>query len=448
MYRYMEIASHVEEGILRDKLKAGDQVPSVRSLCRTYQCHQSTAVKALNYLKDKGLLYSKPQSGYYVAGGPAREVQDSPTIDFKSASPDPRFFPYEAYQICLNQAIEQKRSRLFAYGDAEGYEPLKRAISSLVTQDFIFADPSRIVLTAGIQQSLTILTQMDLPGAGRKILIEQPSYHCYIAYLKLNHMDVITIDRTWAGIDLQELEAIFKTGEVKFFYTMARVHNILGTPYSKSQKEQILALAKAYGVYIVEDDYMGDYVVDKTNDPLVTYDTEASHVIYLRSFSKSIFPGLRVGFAILPKNLVKPFAQVQYYRDMGTSLLSQVSLDLFLRNKMYERHIGRMTRLYGERASILRSSLEARGIHNPDPASRGQAIIHTAVKVDRAISQKRLMTEKIQVEDLAAYFYEIRESNNHLLMLNVSNVDKSKIQGGINRLFDVIEGKKEESDYS
>ena len=439
MYKYIEIANALETLFKEMNFKPGQRVPSVRDLCKTYNCHQSTAVKALNYLKEQNIVYSIPQSGYYITGRLDSNDETPEEFDFKSASPDSRFFPYMEYQKCVNLAIEKNKSDLFEYGNLNGYVPLKVSISKLLTKDYIFTQIDNIVITSGIQQCLSILTELDFNNERKKVLVEQPTYHCYIDYLKLNGFDVELIDRTFEGLDLVKLEEFFKKGEIKFFYTLARVHNPLGTKLSQREKKKIIELAYRYNVYIVEDDYMADYITDKTNDPLFTYDLKGTHAIYLRSFSKSIFPGLRVGFAVLPKTLVDTFSEKKYYQDMGTSLLSQASLDVYLRNKMYNRHMYKMIKLYKNRAELLRSILTDLNVQGSFRSQSDASIIHTCLDVKKYVSLKKLNQSGIKIADIRKHYYTWNKDHYTYLPLNVSNVSNDRIDTGIRKLLKRIE---------
>jgi len=439
MYRYIEIAEEIEESYVIQKLKPGDRVDSVRDLCRTYKCHQSTATKALNYLKEKGFLYSIPQSGFYIAGGVDNESINNQFVDFKSSSPDARLFPYKDYQKCVNQAIEKNRSNLFEYSDMKGYEPLKKAIVKLVTDDFIFTDVDSIVVTTGIQQGLSILSEMHISNKKNKILIEQPSYHRFIEYLKLNSFDVVTVERTFEGIDLIEIERLFSEGEIKFFYTMPRVHNPLGTGLSKYEKEKLIQLAYKYDVLIIEDDYMADYITNNSNDPLISYDVKKTHVIYLRSFSKIIFPGLRVGFAILPKHLVRQVTEIKFYRDMGTSLLAQASLEIYLSNKMYDRQVAKMRKLYEKRAQRMFSVLKSHSINGGYLNSYNTPIIHTCINTGKRYSIRKLEQAGIKLADIKNYYYMWPNEPNKYMLINVSNVDENSIGDGFQRLLAALD---------
>jgi DNA-binding transcriptional MocR family regulator len=434
MYRYFEIAERIEHDIKEKSLKAGTKAPSVRKLCDTYNCHQTTAIKALNLLKEKGILYSIPQSGFYVIDKEDNHVVSRKIVDFKSSSPDPELFPYKDYQKCINIAIEKNRSELFEYSNKEGYIPLRKAIAKLVTNDYIFVDYKNVVITTGIQQGLSLISEMELPNDGNKILIEQPTYHSYVEYLKNNSIDVITINRTHDGLDFKALETAFSSGTVKLFYTMPRIHNPLGTGLRKAEKEKLIELAYKYDVFIVEDDYMGDYIIDKTNDPLITYDTKQTHVIYLRSFSKIISPGLRVGFAILPDSIRDEFSKNKYLRDLGTSLLEQASLEIYLKNKMYEKHVNRMRMLYAKRADILSKALGDIYLKDNNSSPLGTGNVHLCIELNQKYSIEALERVNIKVANIHVYYYKKELENKYYLPINVSNVEEEQITAGILKL--------------
>ena len=264
-------------------------------------------IRAYTELEKRHAIYSVSQSGYYVVqkDGDSNNM-DKSLIDFASASPDVNVFPYLDFQHCLNKAIDTYKYELFTYGDPQGMEKLRRTLVSHLAGAQVFTSAERIMITAGAQQALEILTKMPFPGGKSVILVEQPSYNNYLRLLESEGVPVIGITRTAAGIDLQALEEQFRSGHIKFFYTMSRYHNPLGNSYSAEQRKAIANLAAKYDVYIVEDDYMADLGEERGYDPIYAYN-RTSHVVYLKSFSKIIFPGLRLGAVVLPERLLDTF---------------------------------------------------------------------------------------------------------------------------------------------
>ena len=152
-----------------------------------------------------------------------------------------------------------RENYLFNYYDnQEGLEDLRQSIHKLLFDQALYCKADQLVLTSGTQQALFILSQISFPSQAKEILVEQPTYHRMNRLLIAQGLDYQTIERGIDGIDLEELEGHFKTGKIKFFYTIPRFHYPLGHSYSEQDKRAILDLAAKYGVYIVEDDYLGD----------------------------------------------------------------------------------------------------------------------------------------------------------------------------------------------
>lgn len=150
-----------------------------------------------------------------------------------------------------------------------------------------------------------------------------------------------TIERRIDGINLEELEEQFKSGKIKFFYTIPRFHYPLGHSYSDQEKRAILDLANQYGVYIVEDDYLGD-LDSKKGQTFHYLDTE-DRVIYIKSFSTSLFPALRITALILPNALKEAFVSYKNILDYDSNLIMQKALSLYIDSQLFEKN--RLARL-------------------------------------------------------------------------------------------------------
>lgn len=322
MLKYVALFNEFESLIQNGQLKAGFKLPSIRQLSDKHQCSKSTVLKALQELEKRHLIYSVPKSGYYVVQKEF-DAKSEPTseIDFVTSAPAWHQFPYHDFQHCINKAIDTYQQELFIYGTPKGLPSLIKVIQKQLEQYQVFAKEEQIFITSGVQQALSLLTFIPFPNERTHILVEQPSYHLFVEQLKAYKISVLGIQRTAEGIDLGELERIFRSQDIKFFYTMPRFHNPLGTSYSKKDREEILKLAVKYGVYIVEDDYLADFEENLKVDPIFSEDTHHM-VIYLKSFSKIMFPGLRIGVAVLPKSLVDSFQLYKRTADIDSSMIS------------------------------------------------------------------------------------------------------------------------------
>ena len=333
--KYQAVVSFLKKGIESGKFPTGSRLPSIRQLSQDFHCSKDTIQRALLELRHEQYLYAKPQSGYYVLEqGQHQDLEIEVTDEHASA--------YDDFRICVNETLIGRENYLFNYYDnQEGLEELRQSVHQLLFDQALYCKPDQLVLTSGTQQALFILSQIDFPSKGEEILVEQPTYHRMNRLLVAQGLAYQTIERRINGIDLEELEEQFKSGKIKFFYTIPRFHYPLGHSYSDQEKRAILDLANQYGVYIVEDDYLGD-LDPKKGQTFHYLDTE-DQVIYIKSFSTSLFPALRITALILPNALKKAFVSYKNILDYDSNLIMQKALSLYIDSQLFEKN--RLARL-------------------------------------------------------------------------------------------------------
>ncbi|WP_020060329.1 aminotransferase-like domain-containing protein [Bacillus sp. 123MFChir2] len=444
MYKYLIVFNDLEKLIQTGELKEGGKLPSIRSLCESYQCTKSTIIRALQELEKRHMIYSVLKSGYYVVKQTnENHVKHSSVIDFATSAPDPDVFPYLDFQHCINKAIDTYKNDLFIYGTPKGLPSLIQVVQRQLANYQVFSNEENIFITSGVQQALSLLTSIPFPNNKKTILIEQPSYHLYIEYLETHGIPVIGIERTAEGIDLNKLEHIFQTEDIKFFYTMPRFHNPLGTSYSKIEKEAIVRLAKKYDVFVVEDDYLADLERDAKADPMYSYD-DSSYVIYLKSFSKIIFPGLRVGVAVIPDCLTERFLTYKKLQDIDSSMISQAALEIYIKSGMLDRHKQKIRASYHERSKKLAASLKEWGSINKQLFQYNDVnlpCVHTHIILNKKIIVRLLIRKLLQnkvIVDSIEKNYLSSFPKEKILKLNVSNVKIERIEEGIYKIIDEI----------
>ena len=451
MYKYLELSKDIEYKIKIGEYKDGDKIPSIRSLKEIYNCNKSTVITALKDLEAKHMLYSLPKSGYYVVKrNDNYDKENKLILDFSSSAPDPKGFPYLDFQHCINKAIDIYKNDLFIYDTTRGIPSLIDVIQKQLGDYQVFANEENIFITSGIIQTLSILLSMPFPNNNETILIEQPSYDLFIDYLEVNNKKVIGIKRNSQGIDLVELERIFKEENIKFFYTMPRYHNPLGTSYSNEDKKRILGLAEKYDVYIVEDDYLADLDQDSKSDPMFAYDM-SNHVIYLKSYSKVIFPGLRIGVIVIPDKIVEVFSKYKKVSDIDSTFLFQEALQIYIKNGMFKRNKEKIRSSHVSRAKILKSSLEkyinGRDIDEKERHYKCNFLknqcLHTYIELDKQIPSEQIIS-KLKKKDIIvstaekSYLSYFKEKD-LILKINVSNVAEDYVDKGINEIINSIE---------
>ena len=333
--KYQAVVSFLKKGIESGKFPTGSRLPSIRQLSQDFHCSKDTIQRALLELRHEQYLYAKPQSGYYV-------LEQGQHQDLEIEVTDEHASTYDDFRLCVNETLIGRENYLFNYYDnQEGLEELRQSVHQLLFDQALYCKPDQLVLTSGTQQALFILSQINFPSEGAEILVEQPTYHRMNRLLVAQGLTYQTIERRIDGIDLDELEEQFKSGKIKFFYTIPRFHYPLGHSYSDQEKRAILDLANQYGVYIVEDDYLGD--LDPRKGQTFHYLDTEDRVVYIKSFSTSLFPALRITALILPNVLKEAFVSYKNILDYDSNLIMQKALSLYIDSQLFEKN--RLARL-------------------------------------------------------------------------------------------------------
>ncbi len=345
MNKYEIIINSLTEDMKKGLLKEGDQLPSVRSLATKYQCNKDTVLKALSEMTRKQLIYSIPRSGHYVL---KNILEKENILDFKASLSESAQIPFEDFNICLSEALHSRDNYLFSRKASErGLDDLLDSFYRLLPSYSVYAKKTELFVANGAQQALYILSQMAVDSKKNTVIIEQPTYHRMNRLIKNLKLPYQTITRNLNGIDLNKLEELFAKGNIKFFYTIARLHYPLGIGYTEQEKIKIVELANKYDVYIIEDDYMADF--DNGNSlPLHYYDI-SDKVIYIKSFSSIVFNSLRLALVVLPHKLIDKFSKYKTLMDYDTNLLLQKAMSIYIDNGMFYRHRNKLIALYSKK---------------------------------------------------------------------------------------------------
>ncbi len=218
MTKYEEIIKEIHTRIEKGSILPGERLPSVRTLSKELRCSINSIVKAYAELEKDHKVYSVPKSGYYLVGSTlAPHDKRSNLIDFSAAGPDRRKMPYRDYQHCMNQAIELYKEEMFQYSEPLGLATLRLQLSKQLQDLQVFAPPERIAVVSGSQQALDLLVSLPFPNGKEKICVEQPTHFSFIESITSRSLDPVCIELTDDGVDLENLEKIFRSMPIKFF---------------------------------------------------------------------------------------------------------------------------------------------------------------------------------------------------------------------------------------
>ena len=371
-FKYLALYHALREAIQEGRLPGGMKLPSTRELADRYGLSRGAVAQSYDMLMAEGYVYAETGRGTFVTAAgyspPTMEkIKETPIklskwgerlLHIPSAPLDPAKrtdisfinqplemsrFPYEEWRSALSYAGGRKGSALQHKAPPEGDEQLREAIAShLRVTRGIMAHPEHVVLFNGSMQAIVLLFQL-LMNEGEAAVVENPGFHGIRRAVGACGGKVIPAPVDRLGIRPEDWNAGI------LFVTPSRQYPT-GAVLSLQRRRQLLDWAQRHDAVIIEDDYDSEFRFGgRPIEPLKTLDTQ-ERVIYIGSFSKTMFPGLRLGFAVLPEGLVQAAIRAKsLYEPMSPGLLEQRALARFMAKGNYMRHLRRLTRLYGAR---------------------------------------------------------------------------------------------------
>lgn len=389
----------IRTAITTARLVPGDRLPTSRDLSAELGVARSTIATVYARLIAEGFVEARTGDGTYVAMhqrntntrrriGPAalaprRPIRRPPQptapitdvrIDLRTGRPDPQLFPLVDWRRCVTTALQAPPP---GYGDRAGLPALRRALAAWVGRSRgVVAEPDQIIVTAGAQQAFDLLARVLL-APGDTIAIEEPGYAPARRVFEHNGIRVAPVPVDDDGIMVDAIPS-----SASAVYVTPSHQLPTGVTMTAARRRALLALADQRGLAIIEDDYDTEYRhVDRPLEPLQLLDT-TGRVIYIGSFSKTLSPSLRLGFAVVPEALIDALVHTRALLDTQPPHLGQAALATFITGGHLDRHLRRTRRIYRPRHDLVRehvTAFHADGLIPPPP--RSHAGLHQMVEL-------------------------------------------------------------------
>lgn len=347
---YKQLYKGIKDLIIDNRIEVNTKLPSIRETCKIFNINSSTVVSAYNLLEKEGYVYKKTGSGTYIKNIDVDNTLDNKKnlniiYDFQNLTADSKLFPVSEFKELMNVVIDRDGGSAFDYHESIGYLPLRKVIKSHLEEKNIFTPLESIQIISGTQQGIDILSKTIL-DYGDIVITEAPTYPGALYSFKSRSAKIIEIPVDRDGIDITILEHKIKNFKPRVIYTMPNFQNPTGFSYSLNTMKKILELAEKYNTYIIEDDYISDINFNNKKVKLLKSLDDNNRVIYLKSFSKTFMPGIRLGFAVLPIKLSQNFLLGKHFSDISTSGFIQRIFELYLKEKMWDNHIKKLSSIY------------------------------------------------------------------------------------------------------
>ena len=375
---YLQLKEYLKEQILSGIVQAGERLPSTRELATTLGLSRNTVIQAYRDLEEEGFIATVPGQGSFVGavavetGATTRLPWNTLTtpyaadavrldiektelkwergmISFKSIAPDGRLFPTEDFKRAFLNRFALEGEKLLNYGYAQGYRPLLEYLTGYLKQKGVDPEGKAILVTNGFTEGLNVvLAGICAPGDG--IVTENPTHNTALKIFKLRNLKIYGVPMTPDGIDVDALAHTLATKPVKAGFLIPSYHNPTGLVMPPAKRQAVLEVFARYEIPVIEDGfneelrYSGAHVA-----PLLALAGKGNNVVYIGSFSKILFPGLRLGWVVADRELIATLESIKRSMNIHTSFLDQALLYEYLKDGAFEKYLRRARKVYRQR---------------------------------------------------------------------------------------------------
>lgn len=393
-----QLADHLAALIEAGRVPAGGKLPATREVATALDVGRKTVTAAYEILSVRGLVAAHVGQGTFVtarapasrrlapvdtdagerpprafawsglfarAAGPRRSGLWHPDpagaypFDFRGGRIDASALPVQELRWAFAHAF-RTRSRLQAMAghlDPFGWPPLRREIARHLASRGIACDPSDVAVVSGLQQAISLSARV-LVEPGDAVAMEQPGYFGAALAFAGAGADLLGIDVDADGIDTERLARILRVRRAKLVYVTPATQSPTGAALHPERRDALLALADEYQVPIFEDDYDCELRYAGPALPALKASDPAGHVIHAGTFSKVLFPSLRLGYVVAARPLLERIVTLRAVADFGSGIVEQAAIATLLATRGLERHVLRIRKHYGERLDAVLAALQ------------------------------------------------------------------------------------------
>lgn len=450
---YRQLYSQLKEDILAFKYESHEKLPSKRDMSQHLNISVNSVKAAYEQLLAEGYIYTEERKGYFIEplekliidpnaqislNVQEQQIEDAYDYSFSHMSTDISAFPVEVWTKLVKRVFENYDHELSSIPQIKGPIELRQSIAKLVSyQRGIQCHPEQIVIGSGTNILLTKLIQL-LPDE-IKIAVENPGYSRFRTLIRQTTAQLKPIALDHKGISI---EAIKQAQPDATIVTPSHQFPI-GIIMPVSRRIDLLNWASQTQSYIIEDDYDSEFKYETDNIPSLFSFDKNERVIYLGTFSKTLMPGLRMSYMILPINLVKQFDHYNLNMIPDFSTIHALTLNLMIKEGYYEKYVKKMHQIYGKKRETLITHL-SNTFTNNIRIKDTRAGLHFIVEVNTPFSyqeiESRAKEMKLELYTLNRFSVKALEKNSSYktLIIGFSKIKQEQIPQAVQRLKEVI----------
>jgi DNA-binding transcriptional MocR family regulator len=383
---YLQISDRLSRLIKSGALPPGEKLPSIRCLAETTHVNKLTVIEAYGILEADGLVEARQGSGYFVnkiqtcttkpcTFAPAQQViipegsnptffetyyasidahNQPDTINFHFGVPAPA--DLGDLQKIARRSLSNIGDNVFNYDIPEGQLTLRKQIVQILIQRGLEVSPEQLMITNGSKQGMSLVVNHYVQP-GDWVIVESPTYVGILAMLENLGARVIGIPMTGAGMNLELLSQYLHSHRPRLIYTISTLHNPTGITTNEAHRRELLNLAQQYSCPILEDNAYEGLNFEPVPPPIKALD-QSNLVTYIGTFSKTLMPGLRVGYMVAPKDTHQALLERKFFSDFHTSTVTQGIVSEYLASGHYRRHLSHLKSVHLDNRNIMLKALE------------------------------------------------------------------------------------------
>ena len=450
---YVYLYKCIKNDISAGKIKAGEKLPSKRSFAKNLGISVITIEGAYGLLSDEGYIYSLPKKGFYVSDlkcpADAGETPGSRNVvlssggnayiaDFSSNQTDTEIFPFSIWAKAMRAVMLDKRDELMVNPPCGGIMELREAIAEYLLEfRGMNVRPSQIIIGAGTEYLYSLLIQL----LGRKNVfgIENPGYHKAAKIYERTEIPYEYVDIDASGVMAGELDK----KNITVIHTSPSHHFPTGIVMPVSRRYELLGWANAApGRYIIEDDY--DSELRMNGKPLPTlYGIDVSgKVIYMNTFTKTLCSTVRISYMVLPEGLAERFYKTLSFCSCTVSNFEQYTLERFMREGSFEKHINRLRRFYQGKRDALLGAMYGHPLNKFIRIQEKEAGVHfiMEVKTDRPEESVTAAARAggVKLCPLSEYYHGQTPERDNIYVMNYSSLRQENIDAAVDIIYGAV----------
>jgi GntR family transcriptional regulator / MocR family aminotransferase len=434
-----QLEDQLRDAVRGGRLGPGAALPSSRALARELGVSRGVVVEAYAQLAAEGYLVARQGAPTRVSeaaspgpgAAPPATDERPPRFDFRTGRPDVSLFPRTAWLASLRRGLREAPDARFDYGDPRGAPELRGALARYLGRvRGVACDPERVVVTSGMAQGMALFARALTAGGARRIAMEDPSSAPGRAQLASNGLEIVPVPIDEDGLDVERLPALDAA-------MVTPAHQFpLGVVLSAGRRAALLDWAAHTGAVVLEDDYDAEYRYDRP--PVGAVQGLAPDLVaYAGSASKTLAPGLRLGWLVVPGGLLGAVTAAKESDDLGTPVVEQLALADFLERGRLDRHLRRTRAVYRGRRDALVAAL-ARLLPHCPPAGVA-AGLHLVVRLPAGTDERAVLeAARSRGLGLSGLSEHRIEPGPPALLLGYGRMPEPAVEAGVRALADSL----------